>query len=182
MCLQVLPHVSSIGLNEQELAFASKVAGGPHTDKLPSQPQLSIVKDILAWLLNTYGHTTKTPSSRLTRIHFHSLTYHVIATVKGTWSNCQSAAIAGARAASLQACDTTSFEQDKFSLKVSKTLKISDNITVQFDPSKPGISWEEGELEFSYSPVLVCRKPIRTVGLGDAISATGLLFSSYIGG
>ena len=173
--------MSSIGLNEQELAFASRAAGGPYTGELPSQPQLSTVRDILAWLLSTYGHTSKTPSSRLTRIHFHSLTYHVIATVKGTWSNCQSAVIAGTREASLQACDTTSFEEDRFSLKISKTLKLSDAIAVRFDPSKPGISWEEGGLEFSYSPVLVCKKPVRTVGLGDAISATGLLYSHYIG-
>ena len=173
--------MSSIGLNEQELGFASAAAGGPYTGKLPSQPQLSVVKDILSWLLESYGQSTKNPSSKLTRIHFHSLTYHVIATVKGTWSNCQSAVIAGTRAASLQACDTSHFGEQKFSLQIPTTLQLSDTIAMRFDPTKPGISWEEGMLEFSFSPVLVCKKPVRTVGLGGAISATGLLYSYYIG-
>jgi hypothetical protein len=28
-------------------------------------------------------------------------------------------------------------------------------------------------------PVLVCKKPVRTVGLGDTISATGLKYSAF---
>lgn len=128
-------------------------------------------------MLSTFGRTVGNPSATLTRIHFHSLTYHVIATVRDTWQNSLSAVTAGARAASLQACDTSSFANDKFSLKIPKSLKLSESIALKFDPHKPGISWEEEDLEFSFSPVLVCKEPTRTVGLGDAISATGLMYS-----
>ncbi len=169
--------MTSLGLNEQELAFLSTTAGGPYSGKLSAQPELSIVKKILKWMLSTFGRTVGNPSATLTRIHFHSLTYHVIATVRDTWQNSLSAVTAGARAASLQACDTSSFANDKFSLKIPKSLKLSESIALKFDPHKPGISWEEEDLEFSFSPVLVCKEPTRTVGLGDAISATGLMYS-----
>jgi hypothetical protein len=40
-----------------------------------------------------------------------------------------------------------------------------------------GTAWRGVAL--ALSPVLVCRKPAKTVGLGDAISATGLIHSQY---
>lgn len=179
--MQVLSEVSSIGLNEQELAFISKSIGGPHGDlhQTQGQPPLMKIKDILGYLLNKHGHTSNNPSSKFTRVHFHSLTYHVIATIKGTWANSQAAVIAGTRVSALQACDTNRFSEERFALKIPHKLHLSESIAVKFDPRKPGISWEEGEVEFYYSPVLVCRKPLKTVGLGDAISATGLLYSSF---
>lgn len=35
--LQIIPHVDSLGLNEQELAFISHVADGPYTNEYPVQ-------------------------------------------------------------------------------------------------------------------------------------------------
>ncbi len=74
---------NSIGLNEQELlylAFTSVEA--PHYEyfnQLNGQPEIAKVTDILDWILNKYGKSAANPASRLTRIHFHCLAYHVIA-------------------------------------------------------------------------------------------------------
>lgn len=35
--VQIIPHVDSLGINEQELAFLSHVAGGPHMEEYPVQ-------------------------------------------------------------------------------------------------------------------------------------------------
>jgi ADP-dependent phosphofructokinase/glucokinase len=40
-------------------------------------------------------------------------------------------------------------------------------------------AWTEGELELFYAPVLVCKAPTKTVGLGDAISTVGLVTQLY---
>ena len=49
-------------------------------------------------------------------------------------------------------------------------------------PEKPVCTWEirdggEWFYRFTFSPVLVCKKPKKTVGLGDSISATALAYS-----
>lgn len=36
--LKIVPHVDSLGLNEQELAYFSHVANGPYTDLYPVAP------------------------------------------------------------------------------------------------------------------------------------------------
>ena len=57
---------------------------------------------MLVWLLRTYG-----VGSRLTRVHFHSLTFHMMATLPGSpWSNSQVAVSAGTQVAGLQVCLT----------------------------------------------------------------------------
>ena len=36
---------------------------------------------------------------------------------------------------------------------------------------------QNGRLQFVLTPILVCLNPIKTVGLGDAISSNGLFYS-----
>ena len=43
----------------------------------------------------------------------------------------------------------------------------------------PIASWMRNEIVFIYTPVLVCKLPLHTVGLEDAISASALLYSQY---
>jgi hypothetical protein len=47
---------------------------------------------MLAWLLKTYGHDRSNPEApayhqRLQRIHFYSLTYHIVVSRGADWSN-----------------------------------------------------------------------------------------------
>ncbi|KAK2151151.1 hypothetical protein LSH36_374g04045 [Paralvinella palmiformis] len=180
---QVIPKVTSLGLNEQELAFLSRVMNGPHQDIFDTmgRPEVHKVTDIMTWILKTYGKD-KLPQSRLTRVHFHSLTFHMLSVQPESWSNIKSAVAAGSRAAGLQACDTDILNQDLSELRIPDVLKLyNGGEDVMFDVDNPVMTFGHDGFQFALSPVLVCKNPLKTVGLGDAISATGLLYSTYRG-
>ncbi|KAM9312456.1 ADP-dependent glucokinase [Gastrophryne carolinensis] len=175
---QVFPVISSLGLNEQELLFLSQSASGPHSI-LPAWsgiPDVGIVSDILFWVLK--GSVRE--DSALTRIHFHTLAYHIIATIDGFWENQVAAVAAGARAAGAQACATPKIDPSKVMLKSPLEFSTSHTDTgpvARISAKEPVAVWNKGGVTFHFTPVLVCKEPVRTVGLGDAISAEGLLFS-----
>ena len=172
-----------MGLNEQELIFASKAANGPYQEDIEyinGQPAIHQMSDIILWLLKTFGNSVNYPDARLTRVHFHSLTYHITAVVIGAWSNIDASTGAGAQVAGLQACDVEALVEDVVELKIPKRFKLhSDDQEIDFDPSNPVIEWQKEDYLFVFSPVLVCKEPVKTVGLGDAISATGLMYSTF---
>lgn len=180
---QVLIGVDSLGLNEQELSFSSHAAGGPHQDDYltrKDQPEIHKMSDMVLWLLQTYGYSKNNPKSRLTRVHFHSLTYHIVGVVPGAWSNSESAVAAGTRLAGRQACDVGNLSPEEVDLRIPENFKLfSGDIDRQFDQENPVLSWDREGLHFVFSPVLVCHEPKKTVGLGDAISATGLMYSQF---
>ena len=175
--------MTSLGLNEQELSFLSASLEGPHNDILSQgQPEIHKVTDIMTWILDNFGKSPENPGSKLTRVHFHSLTFHIIATVPGHWENSDAAVAAGARVAGQKACDVLSVETGQFDLKIPTRFRLSSqHPEMELDPAHPVIGWEmEDCCQFVFSPVLVCKNPLKTVGLGDAISATGLLYSHYV--
>ncbi|XP_058501282.1 ADP-dependent glucokinase isoform X1 [Solea solea] len=179
---QVMPIVSSIGLNEQELLFLSQAGEGPHSDLAAWQgiPDVGQVSDILYWVLEQHGRIEPSSEADLTRIHFHTLAYHVLATVDGYWGNQAAAVMAGARVASSQACGLQSVDVSKVELKVqlefpSSHFEPREKLTL--NPAEPVTVWRRGNITFHLTPVLVCKQPLRTVGLGDAISAEGLVYS-----
>lgn len=182
---QVMPMVNSIGLNEQELLFLSQAGGGPHSD-LPAWnglPDVGRVADILLWILQQHGRADLESEAHLTRIHFHTLAYHVLVTVDGHWGNQREAVAAGARVASAQACGLQSVDVRKVELKAALRFYSSfsePRESLRLDPSDPVTVWHRGNVSFHLSPVLVCKRPLRTVGLGDAISAEGLVYSEIV--
>ena len=100
--------IDSLGLNEQELLSVAKACDAPFDFNTISQkPDIDVVSDLLHWLMQTYSSISGTSS--LTRVHLHTLTFHVIAVVEGTWKNSKQAVMAGAKIAGLQACDSTTF-------------------------------------------------------------------------
>ena len=175
--------VDSLGLNEQELSFSSQAVGGPHHDDYltrSDQPEIHKMSDMVLWLLQTYGYSKNNPKSRLTRVHFHSLTYHIIGVVPDAWTNSESAIAAGTRLAGRQACDVGDLSPEEVDLRIPDSFKLfSGDIERQFNHTNPVLSWTRKGLHFVFSPVLVCHEPKRTVGLGDAISATGLMYSQF---
>lgn len=181
---QVLPQITSLGLNEQELTFASLAAGGPfrdHFENAQGQPLIHKMSDIIFWMLRKYGKSEKNKKSRLTRIHFHSLTYHIVGVHHSHWKNIESAAMAGSRIAGMQACDIQELDPHVVDLKIPLEFKLHAGDKLRkFDPRNPTYSWSLEEFNFVFSPVLVCKEPVKTVGLGDAISATGLMFSQFV--
>nr|XP_020659362.1 ADP-dependent glucokinase isoform X1 [Pogona vitticeps]XP_020659364.1 ADP-dependent glucokinase isoform X1 [Pogona vitticeps]XP_020659365.1 ADP-dependent glucokinase isoform X1 [Pogona vitticeps] len=178
---QVFPLVDSIGLNEQELLFLSQAASGPYASLTSwnGTPDVAMVSDILFWILKHHGRSSQ-KASDLTRIHFHTLAYHILATVDGYWANQVAAVAAGARVAGTQACATQTIDASRVFLKAPlefATSKMEEGSRVSLNPGEPVSEWHRDGITFYYTPVLVCKDPLRTVGLGDAISAEGLLYS-----
>ncbi|KAG9280818.1 ADP-dependent glucokinase isoform X1 [Astyanax mexicanus] len=179
---QVMPIVNSIGLNEQELLFLSQAGGGPHSD-LPAWdgiPNVGRVTDILLWILEQHGRADPESEADLTRIHFHTLAYHILATVDGHWANQGAAVAAGARVASSQACGLQAVDVSKVVLKMPQRFYSSfsePRESLVLEASSPVTVWSRRNVSFHLSPVLVCKRPLRTVGLGDTISAEGLMYS-----
>jgi ADP-dependent glucokinase len=123
------------------------------------------------------------------------LTFHVLAIINsGEWSNTQQALVAGTKIASKQAAGLV-FDDEKnednleklIELKIkSKTnenqeilLEIEDNKYFKLNASHPVIEFSRSSIDFFLTPVLVCKNPKKTVGLGDSISSVGLVFSHY---
>uniref|UniRef100_A0A8C6YBK9 ADP dependent glucokinase n=1 Tax=Naja naja TaxID=35670 RepID=A0A8C6YBK9_NAJNA len=178
---KIFPLMNSIGLNEQELLFLTQAASGPHSSLTSwnGVPEVGTVSDILFWILREHGRTSARASD-LTRIHFHTLAYHLLVTVDGYWANQVAAVAAGARVAGTQACATQTIDASKVFLKAPlefATSKAEGASRVSLNPKEPISVWHRDGISFHYSPVLVCKSPLRTVGLGDAISAEGLLYS-----
>ncbi|XP_071778414.1 ADP-dependent glucokinase isoform X1 [Centroberyx gerrardi] len=179
---QVMPIVSSIGLNEQELLFLAQAGEGPHADlaSWKGVPDVGRVSDILLWILEQHGRSDPSSEADLTRIHFHTLAYHILATVEGYWGNQAAAVMAGARVASTQACGLRSVDVSKVELQAPTEFHSSNaepQVKLSLNPADPVTVWRRGNVTFHLTPVLVCKQPLRTVGLGDAISAEGLIYS-----
>lgn len=183
----IFPRIDSLGLNEQELiSFAKSAKAGFDFTRIPPKPGIPVASDLLHWLLQTYSSLGRN-SSRLTRVHFHTLSFHIIASLQrsGRWGNSASAVLAGARVAGLQACDADEFTPGKFEFRVSLNFSLSSTdpklskSVEHITPNTPMASWLRRGVVYSLSPVLVCKNPLKTVGLGDAISALGLLYSEF---
>lgn len=177
--------MNSIGLNEQELLFFSQAGRGPHSElsSWNGSPDVGRVSDILLWILEQHGRSDPNSEADLTRIHFHTLSYHILATVDGYWGNQVAAVAAGARVASCQACGVQAVDVDKVVLKSPVEFYSSysePREQLKLNPDEPVTFWSRDNVTFYMTPVLVCRQPLRTVGLGDAISAEGLLYSELI--
>ncbi|XP_006629127.1 ADP-dependent glucokinase isoform X1 [Lepisosteus oculatus] len=182
---QVLPIVNSIGLNEQELLFLSQAGSGPHSQLAAwdGVPDVGRVSDILLWVLTQRGRADAGSEADLTRVHFHTLAYHILATVDGFWANQVAAVSAGARVAGSQACGTQAIDASRVVLKAPLefyTSHAEPRERVTLSPAEPVAVWRRENVSFHLTPVLVCKHPLRTVGLGDAISAEGLLYSEMI--
>ncbi len=141
---------------------------------------------------------------RLSRIHFHSLAHHVLAHRRGgegegggghPWAagGPAPAVAAGAVACATQACDLPRWDAPPpggdaaFYTLCPSRLGVGDPERgtgtsvmrrLTLDASVAEWEWEEAGgavIAFALSPVPVCAKPTRTVGLGDAVSAAALV-------
>ena len=187
---EVFPFVDSIGLNEQELISLakSKEADFDFTQIGP-KPSIPDTSDLLHWLFSSYSSQNRT-NSRFTRIHFHTLSYDVIVASKralggAMWANSLKAVMEGSKVASLQACDTNEISTalhelqipDKF--RLSNTDEVLHRSEIEYTKENGYVAWQREGIDYYMAPVYVCKNPLKTVGLGDAISATGLLTSEF---
>lgn len=188
---ELFSHIDSLGLNEQELlSLAKSMKADFNFARIGPKPSIPDVSDLLHWLYSTYGVDSRN-GSRLSRIHFHSLSFHVLV-VSGRqsrhryWGRSLDAVKAGSKTASLQACDVTDMDGKTFDLQLPEVFSLShqdevlQRAKIEYEPTNGYVAWQRDTTDYFMAPVYVCRKPVKTVGLGDAISATGAAASVFV--
>jgi ADP-dependent glucokinase len=188
---QIFPFIDSLGLNEQELVSLAKSNDASFDyESIGFKPSVTHSNDLLHWLYRSYGVTSDRNTSRLSRIHFHSLSFHVIVTPKdetrgSKWSSSLNAAMSGSLTASLQACQTDETNDEDFEVQIPDKFYLSyddkslSSVQVENVHFNGYAAWTRASIDYFLVPVKVCKKPLKTVGLGDAISAVGLLKSDF---
>lgn len=203
---QVFPLVDSLGLNEQELAtmFTSLGGKGLEMSSLTSKiPSVNAVASALEFILTKYNTMATANHIRggLSRIHFHSLTYHMIVKVvtpqkkkkknsSMLWKNTVASIAGGSLAATLRACNISSaedmsYEKGEVIAPMYLYLETINGMQEKYiDIVNPVAKWDRLvdstknlRLRFYYTPVVVCKSPVQTVGLGDSISASALSYT-----
>jgi len=177
----VVPYVDSLGLNEQEISYLVNIMRSDRdilTDEELSNiqkkfkyPKLSLIVEEILFLFEK--------PTRLTRIHFHTLRFHIVAQkMNNIWGNNSLSVVAGSYVASKQSCqiDENSDVNDILINQFEDDKDIWGNMEkIKYDPRYPIVIEKKG-ISFAIAPVLVCKQPKKTVGLGDAISAAGLFY------
>lgn len=180
----------------------------PHNtyyNELQGHPDLSKIVDIIEWIFDTFGQVSMA-DSKLTRIHFHCLPFHLIAEIdlpnepnakktRSRWSNTKSSLLGGSKIASKQACNVDFDDESQNQLLASMLelrlkheydpadgqvlLNMGENKMLKLNSSDPVIEFRQRNVKFYLTPILACKKPLKTVGLGDAISSNGLLYAKF---
>ncbi|CAB3405603.1 unnamed protein product [Caenorhabditis bovis] len=145
---KIIPYVDSLGINEQELTFLSHIANGPYMEEHPVQAgtvHVYKVVEMLHWLLKTYGKdpTNSKPAKtgyRLSRIHFHCLTFHIMVSTGTDWSNLAAGLAAGARISGRLSCNINANTLDSELLEIRTAASfVLDKTTMrayQFEAHK----------------------------------------------
>ena len=171
------------------MLFFSHAGNGPHQNyykEIIGRPELYKIIDILEWVLQSFGNSVN-KNSKFSRIHFHYLIFHIIAlTSDSNWTNTEASLLSGSKISSKQACDypyheneSVDFQEKVFYKMDTKMFEVEKNNFLTLNSSNPIIKFTRNSIDFYITPVLVCKKPLKTVGLGDAISSTGLFYAQY---
>lgn len=155
----IFPFISSLGMNEQEMndLYNSFELGNTKEIAQPN-PNIKFVIETIEFLMKKF--------SNITRIHFHSLAYHLLAIEDSQWSNSLGSVALGSLAASKRAYGEKELNIEEFDFLTNYK---------DFGLNHPLDSFKQNGISYYFCQVLVCKKPIRTVGIGDTISAYGLM-------
>lgn len=168
-------------------------------------PDLNKTIDIIEWILTEYGRGGGAKLNRVHFhcLNYHIIAETTSSSSSRSSYNTRSSLLSGAKVASKQACGVE-FDDESDDERLENLLDLkwlaedqersvwlrvdsnddndNDNKRVEefeFDASNPVIEFVRARhgIRFYLTPVLVCRDPVKTVGLGDAISASGLFYS-----
>ena len=193
---KIVPYIDSLGLNEDELGHLYLQLGGSQLSIEDfHSPSVATVEKALKYVLSSTSSFTDIPSHvnkrRLSRIHFHCLEFHVIVVLNSPSSssfyhwqdNHVVSVVSASQAVSTRACNVTELQEEEMELRASLTFKLSDENFVNISPLFPFFDWSskldnsDSNIHYYFTPVLVCKFPRKTVGCGDTVSSTGLIYS-----
>jgi len=191
----ILPHVHSLGMNEQELpTLLNFLTKGSVEKKSEAYPRVATLLDQMRQL---YQLTQGLTNGQLSRIHAHTLALQAIITRVGSeWKNSLTSSVKAALTAHRYTCGSDEIDMAKAKLIMDEsytTSKQGSRRRIPFNPKHPVVCWNEDivltdtetsgtkstrveTIEICVAPVLVCTKVIQTGGAGDNVSAAGLIF------
>lgn len=192
----ILPHVDSLGMNEQELpTLLSYLNEGGVNTRSESYPRVATILDQMRQL---YKQLYKPTRGRVSRMHAHTLAFQAIMTRIGSdWRNSLTSSVKAALTAHRYTCGSDEIDMAKAKLIMDEsytTSKEGSRRRIPFNPKHPVVCWQEDILvddssnptsptakktetiEICVAPVLVCTKVRQTGGAGDNVSAAGLIF------
>ncbi|KAL3667805.1 hypothetical protein V7S43_007356 [Phytophthora oleae] len=138
--------------------------------------------------------------AQLSRIHFHTLQFHIVCQKEGSmWEDPTTALVQSALMSSKVACGKppapgasddsdkpkpmrTSAEMEvdperiEILLARQQILSKRQGLKVDLDPFSPVVTWQEADFQCHLVPMMACKKPDHTAGLGDNISGTGVAY------
>jgi ADP-dependent glucokinase len=141
--------------------------------------------------------------AQLSRIHFHTLQFHIVCQKEGSmWADPTTALVQSALMSSKVACgkppapgsasgdgdddepkpmrSSAEMEVDPERIEVllarQQLLSKRQGLKVDLDPFSPVVSWQEADFQCHLVPMMACKKPDHTAGLGDNISGTGVAY------
>eukprot|EP00644_Phytophthora_capsici_P009056 jgi/Phyca11/532586/estExt2_fgenesh1_pg.C_PHYCAscaffold_60118 len=215
----VLPWVDSVGLNEQELYilhhFLISGEEGTATTSRPTVAEVSSqLHDVIQFASKAKknfqssgqdkakdGNKESLALAQLSRIHFHTLQFHIVCQKEGSmWEDPTTALVQSALMSSKVACGKppapgsasedgdkpkpmrTSAEMEvdperiEMLLARQQLLSTRQGLKVDLDPFSPVVTWQEADFQCHLVPMMACKKPDHTAGLGDNISGTGVAY------
>jgi ADP-dependent glucokinase len=171
---KILPLVDSIGLNEQELGMLYSALGGQEFQSSDFvSPLLRTASRSIGFIMGLPMFLNNQGDHQLNRVHLHFLSYHLIAqpvqSREGVYQwdreKAKASVASGSLATTIQACGVDGEFPDVAQLRVDPRVANSG-------------SFEEFNLEFWVSPVVICKVPIRTVGESETSKKSRHLHNS----
>lgn len=139
----ILPWITSIGLNEQELYILTNyLKNGKHGITTSSKPTVKSVVEQLDFVIEYAAQSKKSTTkakkalAQLNRIHFHTLQFHIMCQKQDSkWQDPKYALVQGALASTKMACgakdgkDTKavheiSIEQDRIEILLPRKVQL----------------------------------------------------------
>ncbi|TDH68091.1 hypothetical protein CCR75_004360 [Bremia lactucae] len=199
----VLPWVHSIGLNEQELFILHHylVTGneGVATTSRPTVADITAqLHDLIQLASKARANVHNVALAQLSRIHFHTLQFHIVCQHQSSkWADPTTALIQSALMSSKVACgksfNASSISEKPTLMRTSADMEVDPErieillareqvlsarqaLKLTLDPLSPVYTWQEADFQCHLVPMLACKKPDHTAGLGDNISGTGIAY------
>ncbi|KAG7383448.1 hypothetical protein PHYBOEH_009888 [Phytophthora boehmeriae] len=214
----VLPWTDSIGLNEQELFILHHyLVTGEEGTATTSRPTVADISSQLHDVIQFAAKAKKNFQSsgqdqdknkqetlalaQLSRIHFHTLQFHIVCQKEGSmWEDPTTALVQAALMSSKVACgmppapgDDSDDDDKPKAMRTSAEMEVDpervevlltreqllskrQGLKVELDPFSPVITWQEADFQCHLVPMIACKKPDHTAGLGDNISGTGVAY------
>lgn len=180
----ILPHVDSLGMNEQELPNLKNLLQYGNIT-LASDPYPTVAS-VLDQMRDVYELLYIQTKGKLNRIHVHTLAFQAILTRNDSnWKNSLAAAAKAALTAHRHTCGSEFIDAQKAKLIMDDSFTTSRNgpekHRIPFDAKHPvacwreSASWNRHSIQLCVAPVLVCTRVLQTGGGGDNVSAAGLV-------